>query len=123
MDISESAATVREARRLSGLTQRDLARRAGTSQPAIARIETGLASPTLSTLERLAAAAGFDVKLSLIPRTPPDPVIERYKRDVDRTLLRENLKKTVDQRLRALVDLQESAAEVRRAGRRARVRK
>jgi len=123
MDISESAATVREARRLSGLTQRDLARRAGTSQPAIARIETGLASPTLSTLERLAAAAGFDVKLSLIPRTPRDPVIEAYKRDVDRTLLRENLKKSVDQRLLALVDLQESAAEVRRAGRRARVRK
>jgi transcriptional regulator with XRE-family HTH domain len=118
MDISKSAAFLREVRRAGGLTQRDLAERAGTSQPAIARIENGLASPTLSTLERLVAAAGYDVKLNLIPRSPADPVVERYKRDVDRTLLRENLKKTVDQRLLALVELQEAAAEVRRAGRR-----
>jgi len=118
MDIPESATVLREARRLTGLTQRDLAERAGTSQPAIARIESGLASPTLSTLERLAAAAGYDIKISLVPRPQADPVVERYKRDVDRTLLRENLKKSVDQRLRSLVELQEVATEVRRAGRR-----
>ena len=123
MDIKQSAFFLREVRRLSGLTQRDLADRAGTSQPAIARIESGLANPGLSTLERIAAAAGYDVKLSLIPRAPADPVVERYKRDVDRSLLRENLRKSVDQRLRSLVDLQESAAEVRRAGRSARTRK
>jgi hypothetical protein len=38
---------------------------------------------------------------------PPDfydPVIEAYKRDVDRTLLRENLKLTVDQRARKMLD-------------------
>ncbi len=35
----------------------------------------------------------------------PDPVIEAYKKDVDRTLLRENLKLTVDQRLRKLEDM------------------
>lgn len=33
---------------------------------------------------------------------PPDPVIEAYKRDVDRSLLRENLKLTVEERLRKL---------------------
>ncbi len=32
----------------------------------------------------------------------PDPVIEAYKKDVDRTLIRENLKLTPDQRLRKL---------------------
>lgn len=32
----------------------------------------------------------------------PDPVIEAYKRDVDRTLLRENLKLTPGERLRKL---------------------
>lgn len=48
---------------------------------------------------------------------PPDPVIEAYKRDVDRTLLRRNLKLTVEQRLVQLMELQRFAKEVRRAGR------
>jgi prevent-host-death family protein len=43
-------------------------------------------------------------------------VIERYKRDVDRTLIRENLRRTPDERLRALQELQRFAAELRRAG-------
>ena len=50
----------------------------------------------------------------------PDPVIEAYKRDVDRTLLRENLKRTVAERLENLVALQRLAEEARRAGARAR---
>ncbi len=55
---------------------------------------------------------------------PPasDPVIEAYKKDVDRTLLRENLRKTPDQRLRDLVRLQAFAEELRAAGERARRR-
>ncbi len=53
------------------------------------------------------------------PSFGPDPVIEAYKRDVDRTLLRENLKLTPDERLRQLVRLQRFAEEVRKAGRRA----
>ncbi|MBI3607139.1 MAG: hypothetical protein HY207_04145 [Nitrospirae bacterium] len=47
----------------------------------------------------------------------PDPVIEAYKRDVDRTLLRENLKLSVDERFRKLMALQRFAEELRRAGR------
>lgn len=50
----------------------------------------------------------------------PDPVIEAYKKDVDRTLLRENLKLTVEQRLNNLMALQEFAEELRRAGKRMR---
>ena len=46
-----------------------------------------------------------------------DPVIEAYKKDVDRTLLRENLKLTVEQRFLKLMDLQRFAEELRRAGR------
>ena len=45
-----------------------------------------------------------------------DPVIEAYKKDVDRTILRENLKLSVEERLRALVNLQRAARELRRAG-------
>lgn len=48
----------------------------------------------------------------------PDPVIEVYKRDVDRTLLRENLKLTVDQRLEHLMAMQRFAEELRAAMRR-----
>jgi hypothetical protein len=49
----------------------------------------------------------------------PDPVIEVYKKDVDRTLLRENLKLTVEERLRNLMRQQRFAEEMRRAGRQA----
>jgi len=48
---------------------------------------------------------------------PSDPVIEAYKRDVDRTLLRENLKLSVEQRLRQHRRIAEMAAELRKAGR------
>ena len=49
-----------------------------------------------------------------------DPVIEAYKPGIDRTLIRENLKLTVDERLHRLVDMQRSADELRAAMRRAR---
>lgn len=49
-----------------------------------------------------------------------DPVIEKYKLDVDRTLIRENLKLTPTERLEKLMALQRFAEELRRAGREAR---
>ena len=49
-----------------------------------------------------------------------DAVIEAYKRDVDRTLLRENLRLTPEQRVMKLMELQKFAAELRRSGQRAR---
>jgi hypothetical protein len=55
----------------------------------------------------------------LPPGLEPDPVIEAYKKDVDRTLLRENLKLTVEQRFERLFELQRFAEELRRAGREA----
>lgn len=50
-------------------------------------------------------------------RIPRDPVIEAYKKDIDRTLLRENLRLTVEQRFENLMSLQDFAEELRRAGR------
>lgn len=47
----------------------------------------------------------------------PDPVVEAYKKDVDRTLLRENLRRTPEERVAALMALQQLAAEAQRAGR------
>ncbi|HEV8369001.1 MAG TPA: hypothetical protein VGQ39_13695 [Pyrinomonadaceae bacterium] len=48
--------------------------------------------------------------------TDIDPVIEAYKKDVDRTLIRENLRLTVDERFQQLMKLQHFAEELRRAG-------
>jgi hypothetical protein len=54
------------------------------------------------------------------PRTGPDPVVEAYKKDIDRTLLRENLKLTVEERFRKAMALARFADEMRRAGKQAR---
>jgi hypothetical protein len=47
-----------------------------------------------------------------------DELVAAYKRDIDRTLLRENLRKSVEDRVRGLMALQELADEARRAGNR-----
>ncbi len=49
-----------------------------------------------------------------------DPVIEAYKKDVDRTLIRENLKLSVTERLEKLMRMQQFIEEMRRAGKRKR---
>jgi DNA-binding XRE family transcriptional regulator len=49
---------VRELRVQQGLSQTELARRAGTPQPAVARFEAGGTVPTLPVLERLARSLG-----------------------------------------------------------------
>ena len=52
-----------------------------------------------------------------VERLIVDPVIEAFKKDVDRTLLRENLKLSVEDRLRQLMELQRFAEELREGGR------
>jgi len=49
-------------------------------------------------------------------RSSIDEIIELYKRDVDRTLLRENLRKSVDQRMRDMIDFMEFLHTMRQAG-------
>jgi hypothetical protein len=46
-----------------------------------------------------------------------DPVIEAYKQHVDRSLIRENLRRSVEERFRRLIERQGFAVELRRAGR------
>lgn len=56
---------------------------------------------------------------------PPtkDPVVESYKKGIDRTLIRENLKLSVEDRFRKATALARFADEMRRAGREARLRR
>jgi len=55
------------ARAKAGLTQAELARRMGTTQAVIARLEGGKVWPSTRTLERFAAATGCRLKISLEP--------------------------------------------------------
>lgn len=48
-------------RRLAGLSQEDLARRAGTSRTAVSAYEHGRKSPALDTVDRLLSAAGYEL--------------------------------------------------------------
>ena len=56
-------------------------------------------------------------------RPDPDPVVQAYKKDIDRTLIRENLKLTVEERFRKAMALAQFAEELRRAGKEARRRR
>lgn len=53
------------ARAKAGLSQAELARRMETSQSAIARLESGRAQPSVRTLEKVAAATGTKLQISL----------------------------------------------------------
>jgi transcriptional regulator with XRE-family HTH domain len=63
---------VREARRRAGLTQRELADRAGTTQSAIARLENGKTSPSFDLVVRLIRLCGFRLDVALDPYDDSD---------------------------------------------------
>jgi transcriptional regulator with XRE-family HTH domain len=62
------ASTVIDARSRAGLTQVELARKMGTTQPVVARLEGGRSRPSMRTLERLAEATGSRLLISFEPR-------------------------------------------------------
>jgi transcriptional regulator with XRE-family HTH domain len=62
-----SADLIREARLRAGLTQYELAERAGRERSVIARWEQGSVAPSLETLLELVRACGFDLPLELVP--------------------------------------------------------
>lgn len=61
---------VRRCRVESGLTQRRLAIRAGTTKTAISRLEGGHVSPTFETVERLLLCLGYRLDLEAVPLVP-----------------------------------------------------
>jgi ribosome-binding protein aMBF1 (putative translation factor) len=56
-----------DARKVSGLTQKQLAERTGIAQSDISKLETGNANPSLKTLQRLADGMGMKLKISFQP--------------------------------------------------------
>lgn len=63
---------VREARRRANCTQRELAERAGTTQSAIARLESGRTSPSFDQVQTLLRHCGFNLLVALDPYDDSD---------------------------------------------------
>ena len=60
-----------DARRTSGLTQKQLAERTGIAQADISKLESGNANPSLRTLKRLASGLGMMLRVEFIPMQRP----------------------------------------------------
>jgi transcriptional regulator with XRE-family HTH domain len=108
---------VKEGRQMVGVTQAQLADRLGTAQPAVAALERADANPTIRSLERVAAALGFSLTVRMEPLPDADPVIARYMADVDRASIRENLLRSMEERLRLNDEWTASLDELQRATR------
>ncbi len=90
METAAAGALLRQARKRAGLSQVDLAARAGVTQSVISAYESGQRQPSIPALTRLVGAAGFELTLGL--RRPPSPLrrlsgpvgrrVRRHRRDL-----------------------------------------
>ncbi|HWB55507.1 MAG TPA: helix-turn-helix transcriptional regulator [Gaiellaceae bacterium] len=96
---------LREARRRHGVTQEQLAARAGTSQAAVSRIERDVVSPSVTTLAGLLDLLGEELELSA---TPID-----YGHD--RTLIEANLRVAPEERIRRQAEWSRGMRELQRS--------
>jgi transcriptional regulator with XRE-family HTH domain len=97
-----SGRLIREARRLGGLTQAELARRLGTTQSAVSNWERDRDTPRVDTLARILEACGFEA----------DMTFRRFD-DVDRAQIRENLAMTPAARLESVRNVSKLRARAR----------
>jgi transcriptional regulator with XRE-family HTH domain len=88
-----SADVIREARLRAGLSQSELAARAGRDRTVIARWEQGVVAPSVETLVEVVRAAGFDLPLELVP----------YETDADEERLRKNLLLSPERRVQRML--------------------
>lgn len=58
-----------DARKASGMTQKQLSEKTGIAQADISKLENGNANPSLKTLQRLASAMGMKMKIEFVPST------------------------------------------------------
>jgi transcriptional regulator with XRE-family HTH domain len=108
----EASELLRTARREAGLTQAELARRAGTTQSAIARMERRGANPTVAWLDRALGATGRRLQL--------DAAAPATDSGVDETLTAEALRRSPAERVRHFEAGYASARALALAGARAR---
>ncbi len=104
--MSSAAALIREARLRQGLTQQELADRAGTTQSAVARWEAGRTEPDFATVERLIRLCGLGFDYAVVELD-----------DSDLAQAQRLLRLTPGQRLERGVATARRMAALRRAGR------
>ncbi|MGH2402237.1 MAG: helix-turn-helix domain-containing protein [Candidatus Limnocylindria bacterium] len=85
--------SLRSARRRARMSQRELAAAAAVPQATVGRIEAGIVSPRADTLARLLRASGHELT-----------VVPRLGEGVDRSLIRDRLRMTPEQRIRLAVE-------------------
>ena len=101
---------IREHRLAHGLTQAQLALRAGTTQTALSRLERGALSPTFATVERILFVMGESASLE----------VTRLDGDQDDAHLAGLLRRTPAERLELAMSWNRLAGEIALAGERAR---
>jgi transcriptional regulator with XRE-family HTH domain len=87
----DAAALIRETRKRHGLNQAALARRAGTSQGQISKIERGVVSPSISTVERLLGVMGERLELATVTGPRPNTSLRELRREYERLSLEERV--------------------------------
>ena len=105
--MSMAGRMVRYARRRAGMTQRQLAAKAGIPQESIARIEKGRVDPRVGTLDRLLEACDFGLE-----------AMPRLGIGIDRPQIRERLALSPALRLERAVEEDRMFIELRRTLRR-----
>jgi transcriptional regulator with XRE-family HTH domain len=103
---------IRETRLRSGLSQQRLARRVGTKQSAISRLEADEVSPSVETLDMLLRAMGETLEIAAV-----EPV-----RDYDPLHLRATAARSPEERLALGISWNRMAGRLAEAGRAARAR-
>ena len=107
--MHDAASLLREARARTGLTQAELAERAGVTQPVISRAEASGANPRIATLDRLLRAAGARLELAAPEVRLPD---------VDEDQLLAHLRLTPAERLAGFATSQRNLNDLLRRARR-----
>jgi transcriptional regulator with XRE-family HTH domain len=106
----DTGAFIRSRRVEHGLSQAQLALRAGTTQASLSRLERGQLSPTVATIERLLSAVGESVELTA----------RRSAHEFDIGRLRAQRRRSPVDRLALALGWNRLAGELARAGRAAR---
>lgn len=106
----EPGRLIREARKRHGLSQQSLARRVGTRQSAVSRLERGEVSPTVETLNLMLNAMGERLEIAGAP----------LERDYDPLHRKAQAERTPEERLALAVSWNRMAGRFAAAGREAR---
>lgn len=108
--MHQTSALLLEARRAAGLTQTELARRLGTTQSAVARLEAADSNPRINTIDRALRACGRRLEVEA----------PRNQSSIDETLVARQLRLSPADRLRSFDDAYAETRKIALAGQRAR---